>query len=69
MDPYTACEQAYKNGYKRGREDSISWTWEEHDDGTCYCPVCQTAAPKWDDRSALRYCVYCGARLKFAKNN
>jgi len=40
MDEYTACEQAYKNGYEQGKKDAVKhgeWKWDK---STIQCSVC-----------------------------
>lgn len=69
MKTYEATEQAYKNGYEKGKQDAVKhgrWVLRQDDGYECYeCSSCR-ANPLNDnaERPSLSdYCPNCGARM------
>jgi hypothetical protein len=61
-DCHWATEQAYKNGYKQGKQDAVVHGLWETIDGRewlgCLCTNCN----KWSD-ARTKYCPNCGAKM------
>ena len=74
MDEYTACEQAYKNGYEQGKKDAAkrgSWKTNENEYGVtiCACSECgeeysSGVLPAEEMIKMLKYCPNCGADMR-----
>jgi len=78
MDEYTACEQAYKNGYEQGKKDAVKHgEWKKGKDfPSCprvkfisdayYCSVCENEAFYDTDygQQLFNFCPNCGADMR-----
>ena len=59
MKTYEATEQAYKNGYEKGRKDAVKHgRWKGAGMGDYYCSLCQRLV-----NPRTNYCPHCGAKM------
>jgi hypothetical protein len=81
MNIYDATENAYRNGYAKGREDALSADvvevkharWEnvgDFEEDLCFrCTNCKEEfSCEVDFRSYVKYCPECGAKMDRGRN-
>lgn len=70
MDIFTATETAYKNGYKKGLQDTIptaTWEFSIPDQNGNKKPNCSNCGEyhltTWSDWRNCKFCPECGAKI------
>lgn len=71
MDLYTACEEAYKNGYAKGLEDrkkqSKKPIGDLHSVPHYRCPTCNNAIVVYKFGYKYPNCKWCGQAIDWSK--